>query len=266
MKRYTKFAILFAALWMNPLSLWDEWAKSGAYLLQYLYGYAEAQADPTGWTAPASRGWDGSYLYSSICLGGAYSGGMSTHFGNTSEVRIFGSLVPGAQIELNFSGTIGVEFCDPQPTQDGVSWDATNKILTLTMDSAGRRNFFILGGSDGSTTANEGSTPAVTKRVRENGTGTWFAFNPALFHTFDLNNTGGVTVADLSVFSNDRFASVHRQRSDYNADGDVTVADLSIFSDARFGGEFTLSCGETSPALLTPTPSRSWGSVKATYR
>jgi hypothetical protein len=43
---------------------------------------------------------------------------------------------------------------------------------------------------------------------------------------FDLNSTGGVNAADLSVFMGDLFGAFH-PRSDYNYSGTVTPADLA---------------------------------------
>ena len=49
-----------------------------------------------------------------------------------------------------------------------------------------------------------------------------------LVSTFDLNGSGGVNAADLSVWLGDENGGVYRERSDFDASGTLNPADGSV--------------------------------------
>jgi hypothetical protein len=53
---------------------------------------------------------------------------------------------------------------------------------------------------------------------------------------FDLNGTGGVSLADLALWAGDWSAGTNPGRSDYNDSGTVTLADLAIWGTVFFSG------------------------------
>lgn len=270
-----RFAVLFAALWLNPLALWDEWAKSGAYLLQYLYGYAEAQAECT--------------------LGF----GLLTHLGTSSSATLGGLSASGPDANAEFHMRVRSDFTG-QPAADCscavvFNWDmptdnAIEQGFVLdqsvpppvgaecgftvygVMDANGW-GYFRVPGFAGAATVNPILSGGAQFRYKL-ADGIWrnIPFTTRV-SAYDLNGQDGVTVADLAVFSNDKSTwdnnhANYRPRSDFNGDGQITVADLSLFSIVKNGHGSDISATQCSGAqqAVTPTPRKSWGSVKAGYR
>lgn len=276
MKRIGRVLAMLSILWLNPLSLWDEWAKSGAYLLQYLYGYAEAQAECT------------------------LSGGGLSALGSSASATLGGkngSNQPDANAEFRFrlrndftlqpaaDCSCAVAFNDNLPndnaSQQGFELDDSVQpppgdecgfTVYTTFDAQGVGHFRVPGFAGPLTTGHTtiGGARFWYKLAGQQWTPLWFTTRVS---AYDLNGQDGVTVADLAVFSSDKALydnnhADYRQRSDFNGDGQITVADLSLFSIVKNGGGSTVSATECieNPAARTDGVKRSWGSVKAGYR
>ena len=135
-------------------------------------------------------------------------------------------------------------------TGSGVTGSHSNGVwhLYAYTDAYGVAHFRVAGnytGSTGSCGGGEGSSGTPRKGrvfvegVEQTMSGGWFNVTTA-----DLNGTGGVNSADLSLFITDRDCANYYSRTDFDADGDVDDDDEDILVGIITGGGSTSSACE----------------------
>lgn len=113
--------------------------------------------------------------------------------------------------------------------------------LTNFTDASGIAHFRLGGGFVGFAHQNDVMVPGFTQVAICDGAYTTPLFGGFTPSTPDLNSSGGVNSADLSLFNSDLFGA-YQCRSDFNGDGLVNAADQSILLGIMFGGGSVASC------------------------
>lgn len=70
---------------------------------------------------------------------------------------------------------------------------------------------------------------------------------PLILSSFDLNCSGGVGAADVSLWIADFISPPYEQRSDYNKDGALGAGDLSMLISVFVGGGSPSTCAPVCP-------------------
>jgi hypothetical protein len=168
-----------------------------------------------------------------------------------------GNPIQGSIVVVDFSGCSDIQFCEDQLGNSTA--DCPTRTVRKTTDVNGNATFNIIGGAlidsgdpDGSD-CNCVIVYADGVNIVETSDG---AMNAG---AFDLDNAGGIGVADLSLWLGDFGAAAGALRSDYNHDADcgnqsaaVGVADLSIWLAAFGNGGSGDSCAGLSANKCTP--------------
>jgi hypothetical protein len=168
-----------------------------------------------------------------------------------------GNTIQGSIVIVDFSGCSDIQFCEDQLGNSTA--DCPTRTVRKTTDVNGNATFQIIGGAlidsgdpDGSD-CNCVVVYADGVNIVETSDG---AMNAGCF---DLDNAGGIGVADLSLWLGDFGAGLGALRSDYNHDADCTdqanavgVADLSIWLAAFGNGGSSDSCAGLSANKCTP--------------
>jgi len=156
--------------------------------------------------------------------------------------------VPGASVVLDLSGCPDATICPDQLDANEVV-NMTAKTVRKFADTNGQAAFTIVGGSTGNGNAVVVSFGQVIKQpgwgpgngaVRIYGNGT--LLGAPSFATYDLDGSGGVGPADLSVFLTDIASGTPFARSDFSGDGVLNSTDLCLWLTAFAAGRSVQSC------------------------
>ncbi len=147
--------------------------------------------------------------------------------------------VAGDQVTLDFSGCADLRIAaDPLDPRLQVSC-AHHTVAAIT-GTDGVASFTLVGASFA-----RAATPGPQwMKVYALG-GTLLGSVPLA--AYDLNGDGGVTLADLALFSADYFGGTLPGRSDYKGDGIVTLTDLGLWARTYFAAGSTASAASYCP-------------------
>src|SRR5262245_47026067 len=179
-----------------------------------------------------------------INLGGNTAGTVDVRAEKTMTIRdAFNNPIGNSTVVITFTNCTSqdIRLCNNQPNHPGALFNCAAKTVTAVTNAAGVATFRVAGGAN-----NNGGNPAGALAGCATVQADGVPMGSLTVGAPDENNTGGVTVADLSSFAGDRFG-LYRGRSDFNGDNAVTVADLAIFSQFRFGGGSNASCAAGCP-------------------
>ena len=185
-----------------------------------------------------------STIGSVINLGGMNGTIVDALATKTVSIRdAFNSPVEGATVVLTFTSCTNqdIRLCAVQPQHPGAFFNCVAKTVTALTDANGIATFRVAGYATNSGGNSPGVGPGCAS-VQANG----IPLGNLTVGTPDQNGIGGIDVADLSGFANDRFGA-YRGRSDFNGDHVITVADLGLFATFRFGQGSTVSCAAACP-------------------
>jgi hypothetical protein len=227
-----------------------------AILVMGLFGCTNdnpSHGNANGISAPVPQPEGGNYTITrnraSLILGGVSSqnGVSDSHCGIDITVTDGMTTVVDAPCELrwNVSDYPNRSLCS---SSNGTTYSLSGGVYHVyaTTDAYGIAHFRVAGTYDTSTGCGGGegstSTPRKVKffveGVEQTISGGWCNVSVA-----DLNASGGVNSADLSIVVSDNACSNYYSRSDLDGDGDVDDADEDILEGIIFGGGSTASCG-----------------------
>jgi len=145
--------------------------------------------------------------------------------------------VPGVTVTIDFSACPDVAISQDQ-LDARYTVDCGLLTVTAVTDADGRADFTVLG-----TTRLVAPAGHACARIYANGI--LEAAVPVA--VLDRDGTGGLTPADLSIWSADYFSATDPDRANLDAIAGVDLKDLAVWADAYFGGNDTASAGPYCP-------------------
>jgi len=172
----------------------------------------------------------------------AHTGGIADGVaigGSTYTIRDAASNpVANSVVVMNFSTCTDVRLCSiTQPA--GLFVNCAAKTVSAVTDASGVVTFRVVGG--GLTSGVAIIAPCVS--VTADGV----ALNTIRSSTCDMNGSGGVTSADITLAKNDNNTNPARTRSDFNKSGSVTSADITLLKNVDNGTGSDSSCDTYCP-------------------
>ena len=146
--------------------------------------------------------------------------------------------VAGCEVEIDFGGcALDIRVATDQPFP-GLTMECLagpHAIVRALTDGAGQATFRIVGGAQ---SIPEMGSDYQCGEIRAGGT----LLGRVTVAAFDLDRSGGVNPADLSVYFRDVYSQpFYKGRLDYNCSHSLTPVDLSLMLRAGFSGGSTQS-------------------------
>ena len=164
---------------------------------------------------------------------------VSTGAKLTVTVRdIANNPIAGVPVVVDFSGcTSDVKIASTQSYHAEAATCAAATVQGYTTTN-GTVSFVVIGGRSAATAHAAGCAKVYADSYLLGSLGVG---------TYDQNNTGGLTLADLGLWGTDYFGGSNPDRSDYDGNATVSLADLGLWGVAYFGGH-----SPNSGAVLCP--------------
>ena len=146
----------------------------------------------------------------------------------------------GASVVIDLSGCTDITMCCDQLDAAALVNCAAKTTRKFT-DILGHVSFVVLGSSNG---ANNATTLLGGGRIYANGT----LIGSPTISAYDLDNTCGVAIGDLTPWLIDFGSGQNWGRSDYDCNGTIGANDLSLWlTDFGNGASYGSSCGVPCP-------------------